>query len=45
MQAVGRFGSLLFGNRKTHALLNVKHGLIFYLYRIYCAVILFSITL
>ena len=29
MQAVGRFGSLLFDNRKTHALLSVKHGLIF----------------
>lgn len=30
MQAVGRFGSLLFDNRKTHALLSVKHGLDFF---------------
>lgn len=29
MQAVGYTGSLLFDNRKTHALLSVKHGLIF----------------
>ena len=29
MQAVGCFGSLLFDNRKTHALLSIKHGLIF----------------
>lgn len=29
MQAVGYTGSLFFGNRKAHALLSVKHGLVF----------------
>ena len=30
MQAVGYTGSLFFDNRKAHALLSVKHGLIFW---------------